>query len=331
MRIGPVSDADRLEAIERLVSPRPTPLQAAARRFLDHAAGHRIDLSHLWAGWDEHDRIVASVLIVPAPGRTAMVFAGQPRSDRHAERTSIVVRKACAALDPHDVRLAQALLEPGERHLRTALTRAGFDRLAGLAYLERPLPDRPTAAAAPTPGLTLEPWDEAAIDDWLEVLEASYEQTLDCPGLRGLRRTSDVLEGHRSIGRFEPALWQLLRRDGRPVGSCLLNPSPASGTVELVYLGLTPSARGDGLGRWLLTRGLDALVGRPERVVSLAVDENNGPARRLYASTGFRSVLRREAWILPIPESSGGSGTDASRPEPTDVSPSTTPDTVTPG
>jgi len=85
---------------------------------------------------------------------------------------------------------------------------------------------------------------------------------------------------------------------------CLLNGAhPATGSagsVELVYLGLVPEARGRGLGRRLLEHGLALLKGRSERAVVLAVDERNTPAMKLYREAGFRPSLRRVAFIRPV-------------------------------
>jgi ribosomal-protein-alanine N-acetyltransferase len=80
----------------------------------------------------------------------------------------------------------------------------------------------------------------------------------------------------------------------------LLNRSPASNTIELVYLGLAPAARGRGLGRQLLRHGLHLLGRREERAITLAVDEQNDPALALYRGEGFRRVLRRIALIRPL-------------------------------
>jgi mycothiol synthase len=125
-------------------------------------------------------------------------------------------------------------------------------------------------------------------------------ETLDCPELCGLRETRDVLDSHRSAGRFDPALWWMVRREGKPAGALLLNPSPAQGHVELVYLGLAPELRGCGVARRLMLTGLSALAGRAERDVTLAVDTRNTPALRLYESLGFRPFARRTALVRPI-------------------------------
>ena len=48
-----------------------------------------------------------------------------------------------------------------------------------------------------------------------------------------------------------------------------------------------------------LPPGLDLVAGRPERVITLAVDEKNDPALALYNRVGFRRVARRIAPLLP--------------------------------
>ena len=148
--------------------------------------------------------------------------------------------------------------------------------------------------------MELEAWSEGRDDDVLRVLDASYEDTLDCPGLRGLRDTADILAGHRGTGAFEPELWTILRVDDEPVGVLLLNRSPSNNTLELVYTGLARRVQGRGLGRLLLRHGLHRVGGRPERAVTLAVDDRNAPAISLYRGEGFRRVLRRAGRLVVV-------------------------------
>jgi len=148
--------------------------------------------------------------------------------------------------------------------------------------------------------VTTEPYCAALRDDLIAAMEASYEQTLDCPGLYGLRRTADILAGHQATGRFDPLLWTLLRVEDQPAGAILLNPFPDHKTVELVYIGLAPAARGRGLGAQLLRHGLGLLTGRRERTVTLAVDQRNTPALALYQAERFEAVVHRWALIRSL-------------------------------
>jgi ribosomal protein S18 acetylase RimI-like enzyme len=203
------------------------------------------------------------------------------------------------------VDLAQALLDPADQLDRAVYERASFHRLATLSYMERPL-NSPRLGAPPEPDLpsdvTIEPYEESSRDDLLEALDGSYRDTLDCPGLRGLRRTEDILNGHQSTGRFEAHLWTMLRVSGRPAGVLLLNPAPPGEKIELVYLGLIPEARGRGLAVRLLRHGLGQIHQRTELTVSLAVDEQNAPAIHLYQKEGFQRVTRRVAMIRSLRE-----------------------------
>ncbi|NCF40274.1 MAG: GNAT family N-acetyltransferase [Planctomycetia bacterium] len=94
--------------------------------------------------------------------------------------------------------------------------------------------------------------------------------------------------------------WHVLRIDGVPSGVLLFNRGADGHSIELVYLGLVPMARGRGLGKTLLTFGLAALDGDGARIVVLAVDRENQPAVRLYRRAGFRHSVRRTAMVHPL-------------------------------
>lgn len=294
-------DADRrLEAIERLVGVGTDADPSHAQQFLEYARASEIDLGWLWGTLDERNRITASCLVVPSPGRTAMLFTSHARSEADTPAMAALVEHA-GEVTRDRIHLLQVLLDPEERLDRQAYLDGGFTELAVLRYMERrrPLPRQCRGPQWPD-GVTAEPYDSDARDELLEVLDASYAETLDCPGLFGLRDTADIFEGHQATGRFEPAMWTMLRIDGRAAGVLLLNPAPAQRSIELVYLGLAPIARGRGLGRQLLRHGLQLASTRRERTISLAVDEQNTPAVKLYEREGFRPVIRRLAMIRSL-------------------------------
>ena len=301
---GPIIRVDagrRHEAIERLVSTGRQTDRAAVERFLHYAATNAVSLDGLWSRLGQNGRITHTILAVPNPGRSAMVFSSHPKG---ADETPVVVAlidHATCEIAGWNVDLAQALLEPSEKADRAAFLEAGFSELAVLSYLERPLsrsnpPDAPQWPA----GVSVESYRENLYDTLVAVLEKTYEQTLDCPGLYGLRRTQDIIAGHKATGQFDPTLWTLLRVDEQPAGVILLNPFPGHRTVELVYLGLAPFARGRGLGQQLLRHGLTLLQGRRERSLTLAVDHSNLPAMSIYQAQGLRPVVQRVALIRSL-------------------------------
>jgi ribosomal protein S18 acetylase RimI-like enzyme len=132
-------------------------------------------------------------------------------------------------------------------------------------------------------------------------MAASYEATLDCPALCGVRRTEDILAGHMAAGQFKPDLWTLLECDGQPAGVLLLNPVPDAQCLELVYIGLSVAARGRGLGRRLMEHALWQAAEQPQPVIAVAVDRANVPATRLYRDFSFYRVATRVAMICRCP------------------------------
>jgi len=80
------------------------------------------------------------------------------------------------------------------------------------------------------------------------------------------------------------------------------------GEAEILSVAVVSSQRGRGLARRLLTLHLGRLAGLGVQAVFLEVDENNQPARRLYARAGFREVGRRPGYY---PQ---GAGQGASQP-----------------
>jgi len=327
-RIGPEL---HLAAACRLVSQTGSDVEHAARRLVSAAPEHEIDLSMVWATLDappadalppKLPRVRQACLAVYGAGRTVMLFLSEPApggdfgDPAQALRERVeVVGAACAALalDPARARIAQALPDPADVWAIDAYAAAGFLKVGDLTYLRREpsLADRaprlkPSPDTAPWPkGVTVTRLDRLPMgtaDGLLaQALERTYEDTLDCPELCGLRDTADVLDSHRSTGVFDPALWWLLHLDGLPHGCCLLNRCPEGRTVELVYLGLSPPARGRGLGKRLLTNAMTkAREVNPGWSVTCAVDARNAPALALYASLGFRPFGGRIALVRPL-------------------------------
>ncbi|MEZ6234009.1 MAG: GNAT family N-acetyltransferase [Phycisphaerales bacterium] len=305
----------RVAAVSRLLGLSGE--TAEARRFIADAPGQGVDLSWMWA-WGvppEPDagrsaaRIDQVALVVPGAGRVGMVFVGAPRRPGDAgevEHVAAAINTACVGLrgaDP-DARIAliQALVESGQDWYRSALARAGFVSVGRLLYLRR---SNNAAREAPRDwpaGVSVVPiaslGDRAAQDRALiDCLDRSYEGTLDCPELCGVRETPDILASHRACGKHDPSLWWVAVERGRAIGCALFNPYPDQGSIELVYLGLVPEARGRGLGERLARHGLASLPRRAFTRVACAVDERNAPARRLYDRLGFTRFDTRDAYI----------------------------------
>ena len=260
---------------------------------LADAQAGRLDLSGLWVAL-RGDRVVGAVLTQTLAGRAAAVWP--PEVAGTLGRGRIAAALVAAALDglrAQGVRVAQALVDP-ESPVRAArdLTAGGLPRVSELVYMRRDV--APPIEPGPVP-LDWRPFSRSAEPEFREVLEATYEGSLDMPELEGVRSLDDILAGHRAAGRFRPELWRLGRVPGEPdaAAALLLSEPPEGGWWEVSYLGLTPRARGRGLGRTTLAHGLALAAERGVERLELAVDVRNLPAERLYLRTGFAPFERR--------------------------------------
>ena len=87
----------------------------------------------------------------------------------------------------------------------------------------------------------------------------------------------------------------------------------AADEAEILSVAVARAWRGRGLARRLLDLHLRRLAGFGLRAVFLEVDEDNEPARRLYARAGFREVGRRPGYYPQGQRRQGRAGA-AARP-----------------
>lgn len=288
--------------------------RVAARQLIEAAPAHGIDLSLIWGTIDHSGalpRVTQACLVVPTPGRTAMIYISGPDdaprapdpSTQHAHRVATL----CAAFDairesmPDRVALAQALVSPVEHWAHLACLDAGMQQVAELSYqklvipTERlPNPPLPHGVELCPVGDVSEAGPRAAL---ARALERSYIDTQDCPDLCGLREVDDVIDSHRATGSHDPALWWVVSLRGQPEGALLLSPFPEQASIELVYLGVGPVLRGRGLGQVLMEHAIDAAAQAGASEMTCAVDTQNPRALRLYRRLGFRSIDRRLALV----------------------------------
>ncbi|GAA0404021.1 putative acetyltransferase, GNAT [Acrocarpospora corrugata] len=93
----------------------------------------------------------------------------------------------------------------------------------------------------------------------------------------------------------DPALWLLVRDNGRPVGALTASAEDDRGWVGEV--GVVPSHRGRGIGAHLLRLSFATFAGRGLRDAMLNVDSGNPTgATVLYESVGMRIAWRWDLW-----------------------------------
>ncbi len=281
----------RPEALEVLYRRMPSSLRGhLIAEVLDDARRGELDLSGLWVAQIRSGRIIGALMTQRLAGKTAAVWPPEVRpSWRRAALAAALVQAALGDLAARGYRLAQAALdESAGPHAARDLIRGGMPRVTELLYLERdtatPLPP-PEALAV---DFDWRPFDASIEAEFHEVLQATYEGSLDMPELEGARGLDDILAGHQASGLFVPGRWRLGRVPGEPEAAAVLLMAGAPGrdVWEVVYLGLTPAARGRGLGRAAIRHALGLARGHAS-YLDLAVDLRNTPAVRLYRSCGF--------------------------------------------
>lgn len=318
LQIVPCPPGDRKPALEVLYQHLPGSLRAClVDELLEDGRGGLVDLSGLWIarrrGWgratDAPGRIVAAMMTQGFGGRAAAVWAPEVRATwRRAEIAAGLVHEALDDYRARGFAIAQAVLDATASARNAAdLARGGMPRVTDLVFLRRGT-DSPLILPPSDRGLVWRGLDEVDADAFRETLQATYEGSLDMPELEGARSMDDTLEGHRGAGRFAAERWRLGVVPGRPdeAAVLLLAASPDRDAWEVVYLGLTPPARGRGLGARALAHALD--LARPHAgSLELAVDVRNRPAVKLYGKTGFTPVERRAVHLAVLANAAGES------------------------
>jgi len=192
-------------------------------------------------------------------------------------------------IDAADAWLGQCLLASDDAIGREAMSRNGFTHLADLHYLERPLNrPLPSGRRIELESDVFHPENDA--ERLAKLLERSYQGTLDCPELNGMRTGIEAIDSHRVSGEFQPSQWKIYRHRNQDVGLILLNSHPDQNAWELVYMAILPEARGVGYGRDILLAALSDAKAAGQFSIILAVDGRNHPARRIYEDVGFSEL-----------------------------------------
>ena len=273
--------------------------------FLTFARLRNIDLSELWVA-ERGGSIVWAVLPILSPGRTMLLFtpADPPHASAH-DAVPTIANAICERFSRRNVQLAQCLLDPGDDVSRRIFEGHGFTRMAELLYLhasiKRPLPPAPLG-----PQWTIHHYSPQTHRLFADAIVASYRQSMDCPGLNGVRSLDDIIAGHKSSGDFDPEHWSVLcTRDaisGQEIanGVLLLTRLPRGDAAELVYLGLAPEARGHGLGEWMMRQAFTTAAAMGVGRLSLAVDSTNSPALKLYYRFGMARMGSKVAMMRKL-------------------------------
>jgi ribosomal protein S18 acetylase RimI-like enzyme len=241
-------------------------------------------------------RLVGAAWGQRQPGNTAVLWPPRLVVGEELQTSERLADAVVRQLDAAGVEMTQALLPSQDSDLVPVVVAAGFSHLADLIYMSCESDLFPTQQPA-CDELQFLAYDPAERNKLIDVVERTYQGTLDCEGLNGMRRMEDVIDGYRETGVFRPENWLIAVSGGQDIGVLLLADHPRARHWELMYMGLVPEARGNGWGceiarhaQWLARRA------GVERIV-LAVDAANRPALAMYERAGFSAWDRRSVFV----------------------------------
>jgi len=301
LTIEPLTRATLAEALPLLLAC-PRTGKPADRRTIATFGAYLRETGIAWEGLRalRPGSVTGLLLNLLLPGATAIAVIPPigPFGIRADDQLELL-REGFRRLAGRKLYYCQALIEPRQPAQRYVLEAAGLCYLTTLSYLELAVRN----AREPDERLPACEWVSVARcgeTAFGRVLLQTYEGSLDCPELCGVRPIADVLAAHRAAGAFDPAHWELALLDGTPAGALLLARVPGTRSVEVVYMGVVPAARRRGVGRALLARAVLQTRGAGCTDLTIVVDDRNGPARALYDSFGFSPVTQREAYLSRV-------------------------------
>lgn len=216
-------------------------------------------------------------------------------AERRDEIRSALVTDLATDFDLSDSWIAQILLTHEQESDGRLLTENGFPILTELIFMSAAVlehqPRPPEGEMWQSNG-----WSESIRPRFEATITATYQGTLDCPELNGLRSGEQALLGHEASGPFQPELWQIYSQGKTDAGLMLArcHSDESEPVFEIVYFGATPQLRGRGLGQKMLADLFAEAGRRGVSEIMLAVDVRNAPAIRLYEQFGFREFDRRQ-------------------------------------
>lgn len=300
--VTPATAERRIPALRLLFARFPVDEQETRLRDA-LAASERgsLDLKHLLLA-EMDGMAVGSALVMLQSDGIALVWppvVSCGATDSTAVE-DLLMQEICREIDDGPARLSQCLLAPDDDAEAEILGRHGFERATDMFFLARALSSADATDSDRnhiSTRIDVELYGPETAERFARLIELTYQGSLDCTYLNGIRSGDEAIASHKLSGKFDPARWELYSVDGVDAGVILLNDHPDQDAVELVYLGVAPCVRGQGLGRRMLGRGLAQSARRGQAVIFLAVDCENRFANSLYGEFEFAELARRRVLL----------------------------------
>ncbi|PQO40961.1 GNAT family N-acetyltransferase [Blastopirellula marina] len=245
-----------------------------------------------------NNRVVGSIWCLNQQGKIATIWGpglipGVP--DTLADQLVIGARQFAQQGGSH---LLQSLVGPENPLVGAHLMRLGFRHVTQLDQLHAFPEELPLAP--PSNRLAFVPCDDFRKASFEQLVAKTYDGSLDCPEIDGLRQIGDVLDGYYATSNQNPQYWYRVQQAGETIGVVILAHHVANDQLELIYFGLLSPYRQHGLGKEILRFVMHLAKRIGCMSILTGVDQRNAPAMALYHEFGFYHVDTKELFLLPL-------------------------------
>ncbi len=238
----------------------------------------------------------------PAPDAAEMAFRGAMafiQSDTTATVSRELLLAGLSEATEQNLPSLEIWLLGGNQEAHHAAIDAGMSAYRELLELEIPLPlaqDASLAGAKALSAVTLRNFvigqDE---EPWLALNRRAFARDPD----QGIW-TRPTLNERMNFRWFDPEIFLIAEMNGKMVGTCWVQMHPDTDLRpqfgEIYVVGVDPDFQNQGLGRGLVTAGLDLITQKDCLTGGLFVDSINTSAVELYRKIGF--TKRRTDYAL---------------------------------
>lgn len=245
---------------------------------------------------------VAAAYFIELDGKVATLGGLRAKSGYEALAGQLMNEYRCR-LQASGVTQIQALVDVENVATKMVLLHSSFRQVTTIRHLLFDLISMQPSRTHLETGFRLRNACEFARSDVDALVERTFEGTLDCPELDGLRSSEQIVAGFLESKAWDEQLpWRVLCEGSTPVGCSFVNPHPKH-IFELVYVGLAPEVRGRRLGRTLVQSAIEDCRRLGGHYLTTAVDTQNWPACEIYRSLFFSELRELGVWLPKIAKS----------------------------
>ena len=250
--------------------------------------------------WTRENEIVGGLLTMLRPDGTVLALLPAAAPQEPFPTQQLIFEKLLDYSVSVNARLIMILVDCRQSADLSLMEEFGFQKVSELINMSA---EQSVFPETMTPGrLQFRPYTDDCWDEMIELVERTYERTLDFPLLSGLVPTSEILRGYRESHPFEPSLWFFIEFQRQKIGALLLTQLEQAEHLELTYVGLLPEFRGLHLAHEIVRHAQYVARKRYCQFLLVSVDSENTPALTTYVRLSFHVYDRKEIFVRFLQE-----------------------------